>query len=232
MNLKAEAAKKAVTLISDQSTIGLGEGSTIAYLAGYLIKEVGIRKLSLKLLTSSFSTQQLLNAAGLEVMEINFVSSLDWYFDGCDQVDKDLNALKSGAGIHTREKLMAAMATEFVIVADESKYCDHFSTKFPLVLELIPEALGFVTARVKKLFPSARIEIRMSDKKDRVVLTSNGNYLLDLWFESWPELRELNPCLKNITGVLETSLFFNMANKAIIAGSEGVRIFNDISKSI
>ena len=74
------------------------------------------------------------------------------------------------------------------------------------------------------LFPGVITALRMSDKKDGAVLTDNGNYLMDLWFQDWPELSELNTSLKCITGVVETSLFYSLAHKAIIAGRDGVRI--------
>jgi ribose 5-phosphate isomerase A len=63
-----------------------------------------------------------------------------------------LNALKSGGGIHTHEKLLASMADRFVIIGDDSKYTERFSERFPLVIEVIPEALYFVPAQVQKLY--------------------------------------------------------------------------------
>ena len=64
----------------------------------------------------------------------------------------------------------------------------------------------------------------MGDKKDGPVVTENGNYLLDVYFESWPDLAGINHSLKNITGVVETSLFYGLASKAIIAGENGVAV--------
>ena len=148
------------------------------------------------------------------------------YIDGCDQLDKDLNALKSGGGIHTREKLFASMAREFVLVGDAAKYCEHFDTRFPLVIELLPEALAFVPVRIQSLFPGVRCEIRISDKRDGAIITDHGNYLLDVWFSSWPDLSKLNVMMKTIAGVVEISLFYGLAHKAILAGNDGVKILN------
>ena len=64
----------------------------------------------------------------------------------------------------------------------------------------------------------------MSDKMDGPAITHNGNYLLDVWFSFWPELKNINPIMKEITGVIETSLFYNLAHKAVLAGREGIRI--------
>ncbi len=65
------------------------------------------------------------------------------------------------------------------------------------------------------------------------VITENGNYLLDVWFGKWPGLSTINPLLKSITGIVETSLFYNLVNKAIIAGKEGIKILerNKINKN-
>ena len=219
MNLKQEAAKRAVTLINNHSAVGLGAGATMAYMVEFLSQE----KPAVQLYTSSAATKTLLQQKGFEVNDIAGASSLDLYFDGCDQFDKDLNALKSGGGIHTVEKLLASIAKEFVLVGDESKYAEQLDTTYPLVLEILPQAISFVPAKVQRLFSGVKTATRY-DVNNRVVVTENGNYLTDVWFPEWPELSQLNPILKTITGIVETSLFYNMAHKAIIAGSEGVRI--------
>ena len=152
------------------------------------------------------------------------LSSIDIYFDGCDQFDKQLNALKSGGGIHTREKLLASMAKQFLLVGDEAKYVRQFDTTYPMVIDLLPEALRYVPASIQKLFPGVKTILRMSDKKEGAAITENGNYLMDVWFTNWPELQQLNSLMKGITGVVETSLFYNLAHKAIIAGEDGIKV--------
>ena len=219
MNLKQEAAKQAISLINHHVTVGLGAGATIAYIVEYL----KTLQLPIQLYTSSEDTKTLLQQNGFKVNDIAGASSLDLYFDGCDQFDEDLNALKSGGGIHTAEKLLASMAKEFVLVGDESKYAEQLDTTYPLVLEILPQAISFVIAKVQQLFSGVKTATRY-DVNNRAVVTENGNYLTDVWFPKWPDLSQLNPILKTITGIVETSLFYDMAHKAIIAGSEGVRI--------
>jgi ribose 5-phosphate isomerase A len=223
MDLKKEAAQKAITFIKDKSTVGLGAGSTIAHIVDLLAKELK-NGLDVSILTSSFTTHQLLLKTGFEVRSIADVAEVDIYLDGCDQLDHELNALKSGGGIHTHEKLLASMARQFLLVGDESKYSDHFDTRFPLVIEFLPEALCFAPSGIQKLFPGVKSLIRISDKKDGPAITGNGNYLLDVWFPVWPELKYINPMMKEITGIVETSLFYNLAHKAIIAGKDGIKI--------
>ncbi len=220
INLKQEAAKKAVGFISNQVTIGLGAGATMAYMVEYL----QALQLPVQVYTSSADTNTLLQQHGFAINEVAGIASLDIYFDGCDQFDKDLNALKSGGGIHTAEKLLAAMAKEFVLVGDESKYSEHLTTKYPLVLEVLPEAARFVTATIQQAFKEVTdVSIRQSADHNRII-TAHGNLLADVWFDTLPDLSQLNPTLKSIPGVVETSLFYNMAHKAIIAGTAGVKI--------
>lgn len=223
MDFKKDAAQKAITLIKDKKTVGLGAGSTIAYLIDFLKKERQ-NGLQVKLVTSSFSTRQLLLKNEFDVLPIASLSKIDIYFDGCDQLDKELNALKSGGGIHTHEKLLASMADQFVLLGDETKLVDSFDNRFPVVVELLPEAYNFAPSKIQSLFSNIKSNFRTSDKKDGLVITDNGNYLLDLWFQTWPDLATINPILKTVSGVVETSLFYNMAHKVIIAGQDGVKV--------
>jgi ribose 5-phosphate isomerase A len=223
MDFKKQAAQRAVELIKDNAVIGLGAGSAMSHLAD-LIKEKVDTGLSIKILTSSFNTGLLMREAGLTIQETSAISAIDIYFDGCDQFDKNLHALKSGGGIHTNEKILAVMANEFILVGDDSKYVSELETKFPLVVEVLPQIFRFFYRAVEKLFPGIRVELRTSNKKDGAVISENGNYLFDLWFNEWPELAIVNPSLKNIPGVVETSLFYNIAKRAIIAGAAGIRI--------
>jgi ribose 5-phosphate isomerase A len=224
MDLKKEAALRAITFIQDKSRVGLGAGATMVHLVELLAAERRAG-LDISVVTSSFSTRQVLLKNGFVVQPVTDLYELDIYLDGCDQFDRDLNALKSGGGIHTLEKLLASMAKQFLLVGDETKYADQFNDKYPLVIEVLPEACLFVQHRIKKSFPQVRIGMRVSNKKDGAVITEHGNYLLDCWFSSWPQLGELNTNLKAIAGVVETSLFYQLAHKAILAGSNGIKIF-------
>src|ERR1700753_536520 len=151
LNLKKEAARTAVTLITDQSIVGLGAGETMQYAADFLADRVN-DGLNIQLVTSSAGTQRYLLQLGLAVQPIKNFSSIDIYFDGCDQFDKHLNALKSGGGIHTMEKLLAAMAKEFFLVGDALKYEEALTVKFPLVIEVLPDAGLYVQDRIVQIF--------------------------------------------------------------------------------
>lgn len=221
MNLKLQAAQKAVTLITNGSSVGLGMGTTMAYMVEALLEQ---NKTDLQVYTSATSTKTLLEQSGFVVQDISQASALNLYFDGCDQFDRNLNALKSGGGIHTNEKLFASIANEFVLVGDESKYVEQLDTKYPLVLEVLPQAVHFVMAKLHQLFAVIKTEIRKNKSTNDAIITENNNHLVDVWFIQFPELSQINPTIKSITGVVETSLFYNLASKAIIAGEEGIKL--------
>jgi ribose 5-phosphate isomerase A len=224
MDYKMEAAKEALKLIRPGSTIGFGAGSTMANLIGLIKGDEGLAA-SLTTLSSSFTTRRLLQQEGFEVREMGWADRVDLYFDGCDQFDRRLSALKSGGGVHTTEKVLASMADEFVIVGDFTKRVERLESTYPLVLEVIPEALAFVSDRVKKFFNPVRSELRLSNKKDGAVITERGNFLIDCWFDPFPEPAVINDRMAGISGVLEHSLFYNLAQRAIVAGPDGIQYF-------
>jgi len=223
LDFKKEAARAAVNLIRPGSTVGFGAGATIAHLVGF-IKEDAALASSIHTITSSAATRLLLERSELPVKVMGVTKQIDQYFDGCDQFDAGLNALKSGAGIHTLEKVAAAMASEFILIGDESKYVERLDGKYPLVIEVIPEALSFVLARLRVLFEGALPAIRMDEETDRMAITGHGNYLIDCRFAHFPEPALLNETVGLIPGVLEHSLFYGMAHTAILAGEQGTII--------
>jgi len=222
-DLKQQAALAAVKMIKENSIVGFGAGSTIAHLVNGIKTLPGLAG-SLTMVTSSYNTRLLLQQSGFVVKEMGDLEEIDLYFDGCDQFDGRLNALKSGGGIHTREKILASMAREFVLIGDASKYVERLDGKYPLVVEVIPDALAFVMSRLQQLLNPSECRLRMSDKKDGAVITENGNFLLDCRWTVFPEPELINEKVIRIPGVLEHSLFFNIARLGIIAGAEGIKI--------
>jgi len=218
---KRDAAREAMSAIRPGSVVGFGAGSTMVHLIGYVREDAELAR-SLTTVSSSFSTRQYLHQQGFAVQQMEWLTRVDQYFDGCDQFDWRLSALKSGGGVHTSEKILAAMADEFILVGDASKRVDRLDGAFPLVVEVIPEALTYVSDRLKRFFQPVRSELRLSNKKDGAVITERGNYLIDNWFEPFPEPALINERMIGIPGILEHSLFFNMARRAIVAGPEGV----------
>jgi ribose 5-phosphate isomerase A len=223
MDLKRKAAEEAVRLVQENTIIGLGAGSTVAYVIDLLEKRIK-DGLKVDVITSSFSTKLHCLNKNIPVKDHSTIEEISLYLDGCDQFDRDLNALKSGGAVHTQEKLLASMANEFVILGDESKYVEKLDSKYPVVVDVIPDALFFVLKRIKEAFPHSKAHIRKAEKKDGAVITENGNIVVDIFFKDYNNLKIINPILKSIPGIVETSLFIGLASKAILGTSEGIRI--------
>ena len=221
-DLKLEAAKGALKFIKPGQTIGVGAGSTIANLLGLIAEDKKLAA-SLSFATSSFKTAGLISKYNFKLLGSEHVKHIDIYFDGCDQFDARLNALKCGGGIHTSEKIMASLADEFILIGDASKAVEKLDTTYPLVLEVLPTALQLVSQWLAKNILTAKTTMRMSSQKDGAVITENGNYLLDVYFAETLPLEELN-AVKMVPGVVEHSLFVGLAKRAIIAGDDGVKI--------
>ena len=224
---KLEAAKAAIEFIQPGQTIGLGAGATIAHLVNLISREPPVAG-TVTFTSSSFKTTNLLLDNGLKVLSPALLQHLDIYFDGCDQFDTELNALKSGGGIHTTEKILASMADEFILIGDESKFVEKLDTAYPVVIEILPQALKIVLHRLASDYADAKILLRMSTQKDGAVISENGNLLADVHFVKLMELQKLNVYLKLLPGIVDHSLFYRMATKSIVAGKSGIKIIKPV----
>lgn len=203
--MKRLCAKAALDLVPDHGTIGLGGGETISYLCKY-IKEAGK---DVKIVTPSRNTREICEQTGLQVIETKDAKEVIVAFDGCDQVDEKLNAYKSGGGIYTQEKIIAKISKEYILLVDETKVVKRLNCQIPIVLEIVPQAITYVSTQAQKL--GAQVKER-------------DEHLLELYFKEIKDFKTLDEQLKQITGVIETSLFYQVADKAIVAGKDGIRI--------
>ncbi|EHJ01604.1 ribose 5-phosphate isomerase [Clostridium sp. DL-VIII] len=220
-DLKRICAKEAMKYIKNGMTVGLGGGRSIAYLVEYIKAD---KDLKLKIVTPSVKTKMLCIENGLEVLHTSFVEKIDVAFDGCDQVDENLNAMKSGGGIHTNEKLIASMADDYILLVDEKKVEKMLTFKSPVVIEILKDSLKYVERKVLEL--GGKPEIRSSDIKDGFTISDNGNLLMNVSFKNISDIKKLNDELINICGVIETSLFINVITKAIIASENSIRVIS------
>jgi len=218
-DIKKSCAKAAIKYIKNNSIIGLGGGSTIAYLIDY-IKENN--NLNVKVVTPSFKTRLLCIKSGLSVLHTCAVDKVAVAFDGCDEVDENLNALKSGGGIHTMEKLIASMANEYILLVDDTKVVTKLTFKHPVVLEVLADSLKYVQRLVSEL--GGKPTIRNSTAKDGFTISDNGNLLIDVMFYNVLDIYKLQNSLKNISGVIETSLFTKEVTKVLVASENGIRV--------
>jgi ribose 5-phosphate isomerase A len=128
---KRLAAEAAAELIDDGMTVGLGTGSTVAF----LLPALAGRGLSgIRCVATSVATERQARELGIPVEEFSELRELDIAIDGTDQVTPDGWLIKGGGGAHLREKIVAAAAERFVVIADSSKPVDLLSAPVPLEL--------------------------------------------------------------------------------------------------
>ncbi|QAA30944.1 ribose 5-phosphate isomerase A [Clostridium manihotivorum] len=216
-DLKKLSAQEALKLISCGNIVGLGGGRSIAYLIEMLSEKP---ELKVKIVTPSIKTKLLCIKHGLEVLPTYSIDRVDVAFDGCDQVDRGLNALKSGGAIHTREKLIASMAKEYILLVDKDKVVEKLEFKHPVAIEVLLEALGYVERVLKEI--KANPIVRVSGNKDGFLISDDGNIIIDAFFENVEDIAQLDKKLNSIFGVIGTSLFVDKVTKVIVASEDGI----------
>ena len=214
MIMKKKCALYASKLVKDGMVVGLGGGSTISYLIDY------VKDKDIKVVSPSSKTVLLAQKMGLTVLNTQYVAHVDIAFDGCDEVDSHLNALKSGGGIHTQEKIIASMADEYIVLVDESKFHETLAFKVPVVVEVLPKAYSVVKKKLEKL--NGNVELRTASNKDGFLMSDEGNILLDVYFDGVQDIRLLNQTLLMMPGVVDTSLFVVILTGMILVNDKGV----------
>lgn len=214
--MKEKCAQIALEMIEDDMIIGLGGGSTIAI----IIERLSKSNKKIKVVTPSYNTYMLCIKHGIPVQDLEITNHIDLAFDGCDEIDDNLNALKSCGGIHTREKIVAGIAKEYILLADQNKYQQTLSFSYPITIEVLPKAHAYVKKKLREL--GSTVIDRKTSKKAGLLISDDGNYLMDATFEKVSNLEKLSTTLDTIPGLIGHSLFYQIASKAIIASSEKI----------
>ncbi len=209
---KKAVAQSAIKYVEPGSIIGVGTGSTV----NYFIDALEPIKHDIEgAVSSSEASTKKLEALGIPVFDLNSVSTLDVYVDGADEIDEGKNMIKGGGAALTREKIVAAVAKNFVCIVDDSKVVNTLG-KFPLPVEVIPMARSYVAREIVKLG---------GDPVYREgVITDNGNVILDVYNLDIKQPSFLETKLNQIVGVVTNGLFAERgANVVLIASNTGVR---------
>ena len=217
---KREAAEEALNLVKDGYVVGLGSGSTAAYFIkglGKLVRENGLKVLGV---ASSYQSFLLAVENGIPLTTLIEHPRLDLAVDGVDEINHNLEAIKGGGGAMTMEKIVDSSAKRFVVVTDETKVVKNLGENRPVPLEVLPAALKVASLKLRDL--GAEPVLRAAKSKVGPVVTDNGNLIIDAKFRRIEDPEDLNVKLKTIPGVVETGLFVNLIDLAIIGGKTGV----------
>jgi len=213
--LKQAVADAALAYIApkleNDTVLGIGTGST----ANLFIDALASVKASINAtVASSEASAQRLRSHNIPVYDLNTVDQVDYYIDGADECNAALQLIKGGGAALTREKIVTAVAREFICIADESKWV-HTLGQFPLPVEVIPMARSHVARELVKLG---------GDPVYREgVVTDNGNVILDVYNFSIPQPLATENKINNITGVVTNGLFaLKPADVVLLGTSTGV----------
>jgi ribose 5-phosphate isomerase A len=210
--LKQAVAREAVLHIVEGAVIGVGSGTT----ANFFIDELAKVKARIAgAVASSESSAKRLAGHGIQVFDLNDVSDLPVYVDGADEITEQLAMIKGGGGALTREKIVAAAAGKFVCIADASKLVASLG-RFPLPVEVIPMARGYVARQLEKLGGQPRERAGF--------VTDNGNLIIDVSGLSIPDPAGLEERINNVVGVVTNGLFARRPADVLLLGTaQGVR---------
>ena len=209
--LKRLVGKAALDYVRPDSIIGVGTGSTVNCFIEALINN-GIRIEAA--VSSSEATTRLLQAGGIEVVDLNQTGGLDVYIDGADEFDAHRRLIKGGGGALTREKIVAAASKTFVCIADQSKQVNVLGA-FPLPLEVIPLARSLVARKMVAL--GGQPEWREG------FTTDNGNWILDIHNLDLIDPVSMEKTINNLAGVVTCGLFaLRPADLVLIATEDGI----------
>jgi ribose 5-phosphate isomerase A len=198
--------------LENDTVVGIGTGSTANLFIDALATVKGLINATV---ASSEASAQRLKSHGIPVYELNTVDKVDFYIDGADESNAALQLIKGGGAALTREKIVTAVAGEFICIADESKLV-HTLGQFPLPVEVVPMARSYVARELVKLGGDPIYR--------EGVVTDNGNVILDVFNFSIAQPLATEAKINNITGVVTNGLFaLKPADVLLLGTTDGVR---------
>ncbi len=228
---KYVAAYRAADMVEDGMRVGLGTGSTAAWLVRRLGERVQQEGLRIKGVPTSTRTAQLAREVGIEVVSLDQAGWLDLTIDGADEFDGDLNLIKGGGGAHLQEKIVATASDQMVVIADAGKEVETLGA-FPLPVEVIP--FGWQTTRtlIEEALDTMDVlgtnsALRMNGEAPFV--TDEGNHILDLHLQRIGNARQMALVLNQVPGVVENGLFIDICDKVVVGYGDGRVELRDIN---
>ena len=224
------AAKQATSYVKSGMKVGLGTGSTAAWLVQCL-GEMVEDGLKIKGVPTSARTAKLARDVGIEIITLDEAKWLDVTIDGTDEFDPDLCLIKGGGGAHLREKIVATASDRMIVIADASKKVDTLGA-FPLPVEVIPFGLQTTQGLIEEALIGMDVLGRSVTRRmvgDEPFVSDEGNAILDLHLSRIGNPRQLSLVLNQIPGVVENGLFIDICDMVIVGHGDGHVDVTDIT---
>ncbi len=228
---KYVAAKRAVSYVEDGMKVGLGTGSTAAWMVRCLGDMVRNEGLSITGVATSTRTATLAREVGVPIVTLDEAKWLDLTIDGTDEYDANLNLIKGGGGALLQEKIVATASDQMVVIADLTKQVDTLGA-FPLPVEVIPFGWQTTKALIEETLVNLDVLGRSSALRmnnDAPYITDEGNYILDLQLRRIGNARQLSLVLNQIPGLVENGLFVDICDVVVIGNGDGTVETRDIN---
>lgn len=220
MNDKELVAFTALEYIENNSIIGLGTGSTANIFIEMLADRVKSDSLDISVVASSVISQQKAEDVGLNYVSLDQITEIDLYVDGADEITNNLEILKGRGFDLIREKLLAKISKQFIVIGDNSKIVSKIGQNYPIPIEITPIAWKITKNLIEKIAKSCAM--RENLEKNAFAITSYGNFVLDCDF-SYDDLKALEKEISNTPGVFEHGLFLEISKLGIIANNGEVK---------
>jgi ribose 5-phosphate isomerase A len=227
--MSTEAQKRAVgeaaaLLVEDGTTVGLGTGSTAAFLVAALGERVVREGLTLRCVATSSATGTLAARHGLTLLDLDDAGDIDLTIDGADEVGPGLALIKGGGAALLREKLVWEASRRCVVIADAAKRVTELGA-FPLPIEVVAFGHRTTARRVAGALQACGLGGALTPRvrNGERVVTDGGNLIYDAACVNIPDPSALAGALKRITGVVEHGLFLGLASEALIGTPDGVQ---------
>ncbi len=229
---KFVAAKRAVEFVEDGMRVGLGTGSTAAWMVrclGERVREEGLKVMGVP---TSTRTAQLAHQVGIDVVSLDAARWLDMTIDGTDEYDADLCLIKGGGGALLQEKIVATASDRMVVIADPTKQVEALGA-FPLPVEVIPFGWQTTKALLEEMLFGMDVlgqksSLRMNG--DAPFVTDEGNHIVDLHLQRIGNPRQLSMVLNQIPGVVENGLFIDICDVVVVGHGDGRVEVTDINE--
>ncbi|AMN53935.1 ribose 5-phosphate isomerase [Labrenzia sp. CP4] len=220
---KKLAAERAADDVTSGMRLGIGTGSTAEFFVHALARRVqdGLDVIGVP---TSERTRELASSLGIRLTTLDELPELDLTVDGADELDPHLSLIKGGGGALLREKIVASASANMIVIADGSKEVATLG-RFPLPIEVVPFGLEATRRAILKVFEDLGLPLNMALRggSAQPFVTDGGHFILDAQLESIPEVQTLGDRLVAIPGVVEHGLFIELATKAYVAGTDGVK---------
>ena len=220
---KFSAAKAATVFVKDGMKVGLGTGSTAAWLVKHLAEMVQKDGLRIQAAATSVQTATLATELGIKIQSLDELGWLDLTIDGADEFDRNFNLIKGGGGALLREKIVARASDQMIVIADITKDVATLG-KFPLPVEVIPFGMESSSTLIERAlldlgYQTAKPVLR--ERNGKAFVTDEGNHIFDLHLDTVLDPAVLSQTLNDIPGVVENGLFLNMCETVIIGYEDG-----------